>query len=123
MTAGRGVVHSEMPGKVDTRGLQLWVNLKKEFKMVEPDYQELQAKDIPSGETDGVKVKVIAGESMGIKSPVRTRTPTCYLDFEMKPGSTFVQDVPTGWTTFVYTLEGQIKFGKILLDLRHYNQN
>lgn len=49
MTAGKGVVHSEMPGFMDTRGLQLWVNLKKEFKMVPPDYQELQAKDIPQG--------------------------------------------------------------------------
>ena len=56
---------------------------------------------------------VIAGESMGIKSPVRTRTPTYYLDFEMKPGSAFVQDVPIGWTTFVYTLEGEIQFGNL----------
>ena len=119
MTAGRGVVHSEMPGKVDTRGLQLWVNLKKEFKMVPPDYQELQAKDIPTGETNGVKVKVIAGESMNIKSPVRTRTPTYYLDFEMKPGSSFVQNVPEGWTTFVYTLEGQIKFGSTKINPHH----
>ena len=42
MTAGKGVIHSEMPGPVDTRGLQLWVNLKKEFKMTDPNYQELE---------------------------------------------------------------------------------
>ena len=62
-----------MPGPIDTRGLQLWVNLKNEHKMVEPKYQELDAKDIPFGETDGAHVKVIAGESMGIKSPVKVR--------------------------------------------------
>lgn len=57
MTAGRGVVHSEMPGPMLTRGLQLWVNLKKEFKMVEPAYQELTREQIPSAESQGVKVK------------------------------------------------------------------
>jgi len=111
MTAGKGVIHSEMPGPVDTRGLQLWVNLKKEFKMVDPSYQELEAKDIPVGETNGVHVKVIAGESMGIKSPVRTLTPTYYLDFTLKPGTSYCQAVPQGWTTFLYTLEGEIKLG------------
>ena len=119
MTAGRGVVHSEMPGSMDTRGLQLWVNLKKEFKMVAPDYQELQAQDIPHGESNGVKVKVIAGESMNIKSPVRTRTPTYYLDFEMNPGSSFVQNVPQGWTSFIYTLEGEIKLNEDRIQAHH----
>jgi redox-sensitive bicupin YhaK (pirin superfamily) len=57
-------------------------------------------------------LSVIAGESMGVKSPVRTRTPTYYLDFEMSPGSSFEQDVPEAWTTFVYTLEGKVKFGE-----------
>lgn len=71
--------------------------------MVEPDYQELTSKDIPIGEQNGVKVKVIAGESMTIKSPVRTRTPTYYLDFEMAPNSSHVQNIPVGWTTFIYT--------------------
>jgi redox-sensitive bicupin YhaK (pirin superfamily) len=111
ITAGKGIIHSEMPGPIDTRGLQLWVNLKNEHKMVEPKYQELEAKDIPFGETDGVHVKVIAGESMGIKSPVKNLTPTHYLDFTLKPGSSFIQPVPEGWTTFLYTLDGEIKIG------------
>lgn len=68
MTAGRGIVHCEMPGdKEVAQGLQLWVNLKKSDKMVEPAYQELIDKDIPKGEKNGVKVKVIAGEAFGIK--------------------------------------------------------
>jgi len=53
----RGIVHSEMPGQMLTRGLQLWVNLAKEFKMVEPSYQEHTKEQIPSAEKDGVKVK------------------------------------------------------------------
>ncbi|KAJ8028712.1 Pirin [Holothuria leucospilota] len=68
MTAGRGIVHSEMPhGDEVGHGLQLWVNLAKENKMVEPEYQELLAKDVPMVEKDGVRVKVIAGESLGVK--------------------------------------------------------
>ena len=67
MTAGRGIVHSEMPhGDGENVGLQLWINLKSTEKMVEPAYQELLAKDIPHAEKDGVHVTVIAGESMGI---------------------------------------------------------
>ena len=67
MTAGRGIVHSEMPhGDGENVGLQLWINLKSAEKMTEPAYQELLAKDIPHGEKDGVHVTVIAGESMGI---------------------------------------------------------
>ena len=66
MTAGRGIVHSEMPATDDMcHGLQLWVNLAKEFKMVEPEYQELLSKNIPEIEKDGVKVRVIAGEALG----------------------------------------------------------
>jgi hypothetical protein len=68
MTAGRGIVHCEMPvGEEPTLGLQLWINLAAKDKMVEPKYQELRDKDIPRTKKDGVWVKVIAGEAMGIK--------------------------------------------------------
>lgn len=68
MTAGRGIVHCEMPASEDEgHGLQLWVNLKQKFKMTEPAYQELLDKDIPRTTKAGVTVKVIAGESLGIK--------------------------------------------------------
>ncbi|KAI8597471.1 RmlC-like cupin domain-containing protein, partial [Dissophora ornata] len=86
MTAGRGIVHSEMPVKSQTRahGLQLWINLPKEHKMCEPQYQELLDKEIPRATPEeGVTVKVIAGESHGVTSKVYTRTPTMYLDFKM----------------------------------------
>jgi redox-sensitive bicupin YhaK (pirin superfamily) len=68
MTAGRGILHCEMPeGDEIGHGLQLWVNLSKQNKMVEPAYQELLDKDIPKTKQNGVSVKVIAGESLGIK--------------------------------------------------------
>ena len=62
MTAGRGIVHSEMPGWERARGLQLWVNLAREDKMVEPAYQELRAAQIPTITHQGVTVRVIAGK-------------------------------------------------------------
>ena len=68
MTAGRGIVHCEMPyGDKMGHGLQLWINLSRENKMVEPSYQELFDKDIPKATKDGITVKVIAGESLGVK--------------------------------------------------------
>lgn len=68
MTAGRGVIHAEMPvsdGRI--HGLQLWVNLKSADKMVEPQYQELKSKEIPKPSKDGVTVSVISGEALGVK--------------------------------------------------------
>ena len=67
MTAGRGIVHCEMPfGDLRAHGLQLLVNLAKKYKMTEPQYQELKDKDIPKTKENGVAVKVIAGSSLGI---------------------------------------------------------
>ncbi|KAK3812670.1 MAG: RmlC-like cupin domain-containing protein [Linnemannia gamsii] len=101
MTAGRGIVHSEMPVKSQTRahGLQLWINLPKEHKMCEPQYQELLDGQIPRATPqDGVVVKVIAGESHGVKSQVYTRTPTMYLDFKMDKNKTVTQTIPSTFT-------------------------
>lgn len=112
MTAGRGIVHSEMPAaEGESHGLQLWVNLAAKDKMIPSNYQELEAKAIPKVEKDGVKVAVIAGKSMGVTSPVYTRTPTMYLDFILSPGASFNQEVPEGWNGFVYTLSGKGTFG------------
>ncbi|KAM9764573.1 pirin isoform 1-T3 [Menidia menidia] len=112
MTAGRGVVHAEMPvSEEPVVGLQLWVNLSKGEKMVEPAYQELKCSEIPKPSQGGVTVSVISGEALGAKSKVYTRTPTLYLDFKMQTGATHVQPVPVGWTTFVYTLSGTIHVG------------
>ncbi|GER40821.1 pirin [Striga asiatica] len=112
MTAGRGIVHSEMPaGEGTNTGLQLWINLSAKDKMIEPRYQELVANDIPKAEKDGVEVKVIAGEAMGVHSPVYTRTPTMFLDFTLKPNSQYHQSIPGSWNAFVYIIEGEGVFG------------
>lgn len=115
MTAGKGILHSEMPygdGK-ETRGLQLWVNLPAKHKMCEPKYQELKSKDVPKVEKDGVKVAVIAGTSMGVESKVYTTTPIYYLDFQLQPGASYFQEVSEDWNAFIYVLDGKGVFGPV----------
>ncbi|XP_014634905.1 pirin-like protein isoform X3 [Glycine soja] len=115
MTAGRGIVHSEMPAAQGTqKGLQLWINLASKYKMIEPRYQEVLSKDIAEAEDDGIKVRVIAGEALGIKSPIYTRTPTMFLDFSLKPGGHLQQPIPNSWNAFVYILEGEGIFGNMI---------
>lgn len=112
MTAGQGVVHAEMPvSEEPVVGLQLWVNLPSRDKMVEPAYQELKGSEIPKPSQGGVTVAVISGEALGAKSKVYTRTPTLYLDFVLQTGALHVQPVPSGWTTFIYTLSGSVHVG------------
>jgi redox-sensitive bicupin YhaK (pirin superfamily) len=82
MTAGRGIVHSEMPANGEvSEGLQLWVNLAGKDKMCEPGYQEFLAKDIPKASIDGITASVISGSTLGVTSPVKNRTPVYYFHF------------------------------------------
>ena len=78
---------------------------------IEPNYQEVSSKEIPEATKDGVQVKVIAGEALGAKSPIYTRTPTMYLDFTLKPKAHLQQPIPSSWNAFVYVLEGEGIFG------------
>lgn len=112
MTAGRGILHAEMPcSEEPAHGLQLWVNLRSSEKMVEPHYQELKNEEIPKPSQNGVTVAVISGEALNIKSKVYTRTPTLYLDFKLDKGVKHTQAVPKGWTAFIYTLSGIVYIG------------
>ncbi|KAG2682478.1 hypothetical protein I3843_11G193700 [Carya illinoinensis] len=114
MTAGRGIVHSEMPAAQGTqKGLQLWINLSSKHKMIEPRYQEILSKNVSEAVKDGIKVRVIAGEALGTKSPIYTRTPTMYLDFTLKPGAHLEQPIAISWNAFVYILEGEGIFGSL----------
>jgi redox-sensitive bicupin YhaK (pirin superfamily) len=117
MTAGRGIIHAEMPvhgpGIPNPIGLQLWVDLPKQHKMTAPSYQELSTKEIPSafpeGEDGPVEVKIISGESHGISSPVRPLGGCWYMDIKLKKkGATVFQELPKGWTAFLYTLTGSL---------------
>ncbi|CAM9450549.1 unnamed protein product [Discosporangium mesarthrocarpum] len=112
MTAGKGIVHSEMPfGDENGHGLQLWVNLRRSDKMCQPAYQELNAEDIPSVTKQGVTATVIAGKALGASSPVQTRTPTYYIHFKMEPGSELKQPIPKDMNAFLYILGGRARIG------------
>lgn len=115
MTAGKGIMHSEMPVKREDGkpnvGLQLWVDLPEKFKLSEPRYQELRDKDIPrANPSEKVEIKVISGDSFGVKSPVQTLVGVWYLDVKVAPGGKVEQPLPAGWTTFLYILAGKPSF-------------
>jgi hypothetical protein len=120
MTAGAGVIHSEMPEREFARGggrlhgFQLWVNLPRRDKMMRPRYQEIPAGKIPSARTDDglVSVKVIAGEALGARAAIETRTPITYLHFTLRPGGRVTQPVPAGYNAFAYVFEGEGRFGE-----------
>lgn len=110
MTAGKGIVHSEMPfGSGVGHGLQLWVNLYSKEKMCEPAYQELKADEIVTATKDGITAIVIAGKAFDVESKVYTRTPIHYIHFIMKPDTLLKQEIPTNWSAFIYVLSGKIK--------------
>jgi hypothetical protein len=117
MTAGRGIVHAEMPhdngdGSSNV-GMQLWVDLPKDLKNCEPRYRDLKAKEIPTTEIDDgkVTVKVISGRSHGVDSVQELAyTPVWLLDVTIRPGGKIVQPLPAGWNAFAYTLEGKVVF-------------
>ncbi len=113
MTAGRGIIHSEMPAMTDglVWGYQLWLNLPAEHKMTDPRYQDIPPEDIPVVAADGVSVKVIAGEYGGAHGPARTWIPAQYLDITLAPGATFTQPVPEELTCFAYVIEGEARVG------------
>ena len=119
MTAGSGVVHAEMPSAEFMRdggrmhGFQLWVNLPQRDKMVKPRYQEIPSSRIPKATSaDGlVSVSVIAGEAMGEKAVIETRTPIIYLHYRLEPGGVATQGVPHAFNAFAYVVDGAGLFG------------
>ena len=106
MTAGRGLVHSELPEQEDglMEGFQLWLNLPAKDKMREPWYRDIQSEEIPEYTTAaGVHVRVIAGASHGIEGAVRREnTEPLYLDITLPPGAEFAQPLPDDHNALVY---------------------
>jgi hypothetical protein len=119
MTAGSGVVHSEMPaGYIRERGgrihgFQVWVNLPARDKMMRPRYQEVPASRIPRAATnDGrAQVRVIAGEALGVRAVIDTRTPIVYQDWSLTPGAAVEQPLAEDHHAFVYVFEGRVEVG------------
>lgn len=111
MTAGRGVIHSEIPQQEEgvMEGFQLWLNLPARDKMCAPWYQDFGPADLPRYTTaDGVDVTVIAGSSHGVKGAVtRAATAPLYLDIHLPAGTRFVQALPADHNVFVYVYRGE----------------
>jgi hypothetical protein len=112
MTAGRGVIHSEIPQQEEgvMEGFQLWLNLPQRDKMNTPWYRDFKNNDLPKFVTDqGVAVTVIAGESHGVIGAVtREATQPIYLDLHLPAGSRFEQKLPSNHNAFVYVYRGEI---------------
>ncbi|MGE5240354.1 MAG: pirin family protein [Bacteroidota bacterium] len=119
MTAGAGVVHSELPSDAfmqnggTMHGFQIWVNLPARDKMLRPRYQEIPAARIPEAVSpDGkVKVRVIAGEALGQSAVIETHTPIVYLHFTIQPGGAVVQPVPDNHNALAYVIQGELRAG------------
>ena len=102
-TAGKGIIHSEMPSADgETRGIQMWVNLPGRLKKTDPEYQQVDADEVPVRDVSNGVVRVLAGEG----SPLQLKTPVIYLDVELDAGGEIQQHIPQQYRGFVYMLEG-----------------
>ena len=120
MTAGRGIVHSEMPEQDHglMRGFQLWVNLPAADKMTAPRYQDIAPERIPVVEPgDGVRVRVVAGEAFGARGPISgIATEPVYLDVALQADARISVPLPENHNTFAYVFEGEgVRLGGIQL--------
>jgi quercetin 2,3-dioxygenase len=115
MTAGRGLVHSEMPEQQEgrMRGFQLWLNLPARDKMTPPKYQEFGPDRIPTATpAPGVRVKVIAGHVGEVSGPIaQPATDPTYLDLALEPGAQFTEALPADYAAFLYVFEGSVTVG------------
>jgi redox-sensitive bicupin YhaK (pirin superfamily) len=112
MTAGRGVIHSELPEQEQGRmeGFQLWLNLPAADKMGTPGYRDIPTGEIPELRLGGATVRVIAGASHGVAGAVqKAHTEPLYLDIHLEPGATFEQVLPAGHNAFVYVYRGELE--------------
>lgn len=114
MTAGRGIIHSEMPKQ--ERGLmwgfQLWVNLPKASKWRAPRYQDIAPGRIPEVDAEGARVRVVAGRAFGQEGPVTgIDVEPLFLDLSIPKGTTLRQPLPAAHTAFVYVTDGTVRLG------------
>jgi len=116
MTAGRGIIHSEMPIQTDglSRGFQLWLNLPKEKKMIEPAYQDIESEQIPIVKEKAGMVKVISGNFHGTVGPGQSHTPVLILDIQLLENSELTIPLTDGWNVFSFIYEGDVFAGQKL---------
>ena len=114
MTAGRGVIHSEMPEQSEglMAGFQLWLNLPAKDKMCAPTYRDLQSAELPEWREAGVAARVIAGASHGVAGAVqREGTAVLYLDLHLDDGAVFVHPLPAAHNAFLFVYRGSLALG------------
>ncbi len=113
MTAGKGIIHSEMPEQENGRleGFQLWINLPASHKMTQPAYQEYTVDKIPLETRPGTSIRVITGEtSQGTVGPVsQPLTEPLYLDVNLEANTAFTESIPGQHNAFVYVIQGSIR--------------
>jgi len=115
MTAGRGVIHSELPEQEEGRmeGFQLWLNLPGRDKLCPPWYRDFKAAELPELKLPGVLAKVIAGESHGVAGAVqREGSQPLYLDLHLDAGAGFEQELPAAHNALVYVYRGSLSIGE-----------
>ncbi|MDH5655507.1 MAG: pirin family protein [Spirochaetia bacterium] len=113
MTAGKGIIHSEMPEMEDGLiwGYQLWVNLPSSLKMSEPKYQDIPPEEIPVFKSDGIEVVVIAGSCEGVNGAANTSIPIYYLDVKLEKNRTFQMEIPQDMNSLIHMIEGEAWIG------------
>lgn len=123
MTAGSGIVHQEMPQRVDEplNGFQLWVNLPRSHKMMIPRYNEITRQQIPEVEmAENVRVKIVSGTVDGHAGPMRDLVvDTEYLDVEIAGPATWTHPIPAGFSAFAYVYDGEAQFDTVTLKKHH----
>ncbi|MBA4176040.1 MAG: hypothetical protein C0505_05700 [Leptothrix sp. (in: Bacteria)] len=111
MSAGRGVIHSEMPEQLEgaMEGFQLWLNLPGREKMRQPWYRDIPSAEVPEWQGEGVLARVIAGQAHGVAGAVqRAATAPLYLDLHLQPGAVFGQPLPAPHNAFVVVYRGEL---------------
>ena len=118
MTAGRGIIHSEMPQQENgrMRGFQLWINLPAKEKMKPAGYRDIQPDEIPAVSLPDGKLKIVAGTYEDTKGPVQGgSTDPIYWDLELKSGGVFKAKIPNGHNVYVYPFEGSVEIADRVL--------
>jgi len=109
-TAGRGIVHSEFPdGRM--HGIQLWVNLPRRIKSIDPEYQQIEADILPEEEHDGIVIRTIVDGS----NAITLHSAVAYLDIRMAANTSAQRDIPAGWRGFIYAVAGKVTVNNIAL--------
>lgn len=113
MTAGKGVIHTEVITKKEKfRLLQLWLNLPKHERQAPPRVQKLKFKDVPRNVGKGSTIAVYSGTFAGVTSPIKNYTPVIIADIKLKAGASLSETLPADFNAFVYILDGNVRIGQ-----------